>query len=385
MNNLLFISSLDISNNRTEFDGVTKKLLLEIRTFKQLGYRVDYIERNDGTAYIHRFDGTRDMIIKLCGVFYKDQSNIYKTLLTTIPQKQYSHIYIRYEGCHIAMSRFLYHISGSEVKVVAELPTYMGKWEPGTSLQGKLRFLLKRLIDKFMPMPFDYFITFDNHDRLFGKKTIKIENFTDVEKTPVRQTPTSKNELHLIGVAMMTPSHGFDRVIKGMSSYFKNNPSTKVYFHVVGGGMVADDWRKLSVQLGIDKYVIFEGIKSGQELDELFNNCHMGVATLAIFRKKCKKASELKIREYCARGIPFIYSADEPILKDKGFALKVPHDETEIDIYNIVQFIQNIDMSGISEQMHAFALKECSCISQLQKVFNYEKPEKKNQRYKVGN
>ena len=36
--NILFISSLDISGNRKESDGVTKKILLQIRTFTELGY-----------------------------------------------------------------------------------------------------------------------------------------------------------------------------------------------------------------------------------------------------------------------------------------------------------------------------------------------------------
>lgn len=48
-----------------------------------------------------------------------------------------------------------------------------------------------------------------------------------------QQNDTSK-ELHLIGVAEVHYWHGFDRLVRGLADYYRNNPEYKVYFHIVG-------------------------------------------------------------------------------------------------------------------------------------------------------
>lgn len=368
MKRLIYISDLDISGDKLLYEGVMKKMMLEIKTFQGMDYNVSYVYRKDGSAYLLHNEN-EIFLTTLLGQYYKDQSTIFKALRKILVPDDFSVIYLRYAGCSLNMTRFLkYMKTNKNILTLAELPTFMKKWEPGTSLSGIVKFIIKKLIDNYMPKAIDYVVTFDSHKKLFGKPTIQIENFVDVDSIKVRDFKTVNNEIHLLAVAMATPSHGFDRVIKGLADYYSNNPTRKVIFHIVGGGSVINQWKSLAQQLGVNDYIKFEGIKYGNELDSLFNSCQIGVASLAIFRKKCDKASELKIREYLSRGIPFIYSAFEPEIGGLEYLQKVPHNESPIDINNLIEFIDSIDFVKASSILRSFAENKCICASQFSKL-----------------
>ena len=165
---LLFLSSLDISGNRACSDGVTKKILLEIKTFRELGYSVEYIVRIDGKVYLVKNDGQKTELTYYDGVFYKTMARVYKVLRGSYEAPNV--IYVRYEGNSIEMWRFLAKMKRSHhnIKIIAELPTYMGKWEQGASAKSKLAFIIHRLTDVTYRMPIDYMVTFDNHNKIFG-------------------------------------------------------------------------------------------------------------------------------------------------------------------------------------------------------------------------
>lgn len=370
---LLFISSLDISDNRGKSDGVTKKILLQIKTFKELDFEVDYIYRLDGVVFLHK-DGEEYKLTHHEGVHYKTMTRTYSALISFCKDANYDIIYVRYEGNNLAMWRFLAQQKKKDkgTKILAELPTYMGKWDGKVSFRNKLAFIAKRVKDLAYRMPIDYFVTFNDSDRIFGYKTIKIENFSDVNALPIKSDLTEKNSFNIIAMAIMTPSHGFDRIIKGLHQYYadEKNIERPVYLHLVGDGAVLDDWEQLADSLNVRQYVIRHGLMHGRELDMLMDKCNVAAASLAIFRKKCDKASELKIREYTARGIPFFYSAHEPQIVNEKFCMKVPHDETPIDVEAIITFYSRLEKDSIAEQMHQFAIKNFSCLGQLKKVIN---------------
>lgn len=370
--NILFISSLDISGNRKESDGVTKKILLQIRTFSELGYNVDYIYRQDSKAFLFH-EGEPIFLTNHNGVHYKTMTNVYRSLIKISQTLHYDLVYIRYEGNNIPMWRFLSKIKNDnpETKIIAELPTFMKRWEPGTNLRGKIAFILHKIKDNLYRLPMDYIVTFDNHKRLFGYPTIQIENFADVEALPIKTNSEENGEFHILAMAKMTPSHGFDRILQGLYAYYQKNHNVNVILHLVGNGTILNQWQELTNRLSLNKYVVFHGALHGTVLDQLFDKCNMGAASLAIFRKGCAKASELKIREYTSRGLPFFYSAEEPQIKDQKFCLKVPHDETCIDIQSIIDFYDSINWEKEKYIMHNFAKNNFSCGSQLSRIISY--------------
>ena len=137
---------------------------------------------------------------------------------------------------------------------------------------------------------------------------------------------------------------------------------------MVGTGAVESEWLDLARNLNVSDSVVSHGLMYGNSLDDLFDICHVGSGALAIFRKKCKKASELKIREYTARGLPFFYSAEEPQIAHEKFCLRIPNDESPVDIQSVLYYYDIVMQTGAYNKMHQFALENFSCLSQLNEV-----------------
>lgn len=162
-------------------------------------------------------------------------------------------------------------------------------------------------------------------------------NGIKVSSLSIRKTPnwTTGDTLHLISVAQVARWHGLDRLIWGMA----NSDNSNIYLHIVGEGPAIPQLTALVSKKELEDKVIFHGFKTGEELDKMFNYCHIAVGSLGIHRKGLNETSELKAREYCARGIPFFCSSkDGDFPNDYPFRLTLPSDESPIDIETIYDF-----------------------------------------------
>lgn len=89
--------------------------------------------------------------------------------------------------------------------------------------------------------------------------------------------------------------------------------------------------------------MVFHGFTTGKVLDDLFDQCHLAVGSLGIHRKGLTQTPELKGREYCARGIPYIIACGDP-----DFPTNFPHifhlpaDERPIDIKQVLTFAKKV-------------------------------------------
>lgn len=172
----------------------------------------------------------------------------------------------------------------------------------------------------------------------FNKPHITIGNGIDVKSVKVRKPPSfTGKELRLLCVASVGPWHGLDRMLKGLALY---KGKAKIQLYVAGdGGKELQKLKTLVKDLMLEDNVVFTGFMSGSALDDLFNLSHIAIGTLGMHRKKMKEGSILKAREYCARGIPFLYDcSDADFPYDFPYILKVPADESPIDVEEIIQF-----------------------------------------------
>jgi hypothetical protein len=176
-------------------------------------------------------------------------------------------------------------------------------------------------------------------------KTLVITNGIgkDVLKKPLVHSPQKSEAFNLIGVANVAYWHGYDRVIIGLWEYYRKTAERRVYFHIVGDGAELPKLKKLTKKLKLEEYVVFDGPKHGEELDKMFEKMHVGIGALGNHRKKLLTTSELKIREYCARGIPFVSASYDPDFpKDFPFSLRIPSDESPIDIQKVISFYKEL-------------------------------------------
>ena len=130
-------------------------------------------------------------------------------------------------------------------------------------------------------------------------------------------------------------------------------------------------WTALVKQLGLEKEVVFHGVKYGTELDEMFDYVDVGIGTLGLYRKQFSFSSILKIREYCARGLPFVYAGDDPAFEGQtAFCMQVPNDDSIIDVQAVMSFAENMrDKAGVMEDMRRYASSNISWKVQMQKIF----------------
>ena len=179
-----------------------------------------------------------------------------------------------------------------------------------------------------------------------NKPHITIGNGIDLNKVKLR-TPAGYNgeELLLLAVANISRWHGIDRLIRALAVY---RGITRIILHLVGEGKEIENLKKLSYEYNVADNVIFHGFLSGVALDKLFDKCHIAVGSLGIHRKGLKMTSELKIREYTARGMPFIYSGfDADFNKEFPYCLDLPAGESVIRLEQIIEFTEKVYRDNI--------------------------------------
>lgn len=140
--------------------------------------------------------------------------------------------------------------------------------------------------------------------------------------------------LKLIAVANVSFWHGYDRMLRAMRTFLQGaNGERDVEFTLVGTGEEVDRLRSLAEELGLSDRVHFRGPLVGDDLLEAYCEHHLAVASLALHRKGLTRAAELKAREYCAVGIPFIASGDDvdfPEAVPFRFAVSLSEDDDEL-------------------------------------------------------
>lgn len=172
----------------------------------------------------------------------------------------------------------------------------------------------------------------------FNKPNITSGNGFEVESVLTRKPPQFKNELHLLIVAYTNRWHGLDRLLRGIAAY---SGTPDVMLHIAGDGSELPHLQKLTNELGIGNRVIFHGFTTGKDLDDLFNTCHIAVGSLGIHRKGLTQTSELKVREYCARGIPWIIACKDPDFpEDFPYIHRIPADESPVNMDEVVKFAE---------------------------------------------
>ncbi|WP_301662766.1 glycosyltransferase family 4 protein [Methanoculleus frigidifontis] len=166
---------------------------------------------------------------------------------------------------------------------------------------------------------------------------VTIENGFAVDSVPQRDAPAMRDgELRILCVANVSRWHGLDRLIRGIAAC---SGMPGIALHIAGGGPEIPRLRSLAGDLGISERVVFHGFLAGEDLSALFDRCHVAVGSLGMHRKGLTQTAELKAREYCARGIPYIMAcADPDFSADFPYILRVPPDESPIDIRSILAF-----------------------------------------------
>jgi hypothetical protein len=94
----------------------------------------------------------------------------------------------------------------------------------------------------------------------------------------------------------------------------------------------------------------------GAELESYFERVHLGVGTLALHRKNLTEAASLKVRDYAARGLPFMLAYhDKDVEQNEGllpFRLRLEEGEEPVHMETVIDFVRRIQaIPGAASQM----------------------------------
>ena len=291
----------------------------------------------------------------------------------------YDFLYIRYP---LALPSFLGFLrtakkANPNVLVVAEIATFPYRREFRT-LKRRALLLLDELGRWRLKRYVDAIVTFYGQSEIFGIPCIQMRNGIDVDRIRLRRAKPLQDELSMIAVGNFAERHGLDRVLLGMARYVKQDAAKRITLHLVGDGPAMPALTALTSELQIEDHVRFHGLKTGAELDEVFDEADVALDSLSIHRLHLPRSSSLKAREYCARGIPFVLASNDPDFPaDLPFVHRVPSDDSPLDVSALVAFqnrLQQTDRAA-SESIRRYAEENLTWDSKFEPLVHYLREE----------
>lgn len=318
------------------FLGVKKKMLGQAKALSLLGEKVELLCLD------------RSKLVAL--TFYNGKSTGINPLQPSVPVGDYytcliPHIeriaqnskafYIRFSG--IVDKQFvtcLDTIDLHKVPIFLDVPTY--PYENELSSEQKIidAAFKPELHGKFAAV---FCVTPpDDVDEIFGSPCHPSFNGINTAEIPCSPSGWHHDSFNIIAMGWLAHWHGFDRVISGLSGFITRFPDVEITLHVVGDGNHRVKLEEYTVEERCERQVHFWGSRDGQELNEIFSRCQLGVGSLGMHRQFLTKGEPLKTREYIARGFPVVLSYEDPLLKNKLPGLfKVAANDSKIDLVDL--------------------------------------------------
>lgn len=263
-------------------------------------------------------------------------------------------------------------------KILMEIPTYPYEGELTGSLTMFPFYFKDIFYRKELRRYVDRIVTFSEDEEIFGIPTIRTRNGIVVDDYEVVHNVKQDNVIRLIAVAIFQPSHGYERCIEGLANYYRDAQNQQIKLHMVGDGEEIQYYRDLVRKYHLEEYVIFHGKKSGNELEELYNEADIGISALGIYKRGLKRVSTLKTSEYLAKGLPVIVGFPEEIfqLEPTEYVCEFPNDESAIDMNRVIDFYHSVyadcaDGMDIHIDIHNYAKRMADMQMVMKPIIGY--------------
>jgi hypothetical protein len=195
--------------------------------------------------------------------------------------------------------------------------------------------------------------------RLVGGKipTTSISNGINVERvTQHRDIKFDGSELTIVLLAgSQAQWHGVDILLRSLSNW-AGDCTIKCFL----AGQITERQKQHALNL---PNVTVLASQYGAGLDRLMDQCHVGIGTLGFESSFLTQACPLKVREYWARGIPFIIAyEDADLINNKEMEplfLRVEVKDGVIDLKEVVSFAKRLYASdGIVVRLRELAARQ---------------------------
>ncbi|MCM3386844.1 hypothetical protein M3649_01710 [Ureibacillus chungkukjangi] len=378
---LLYIAFVDLENKHY---GVNNKILKQSKTFESNGYKTEIIVRNNGSIILLDTEGNETILSdkkknfknkKIQTVY--DKQNQYKVMHKYLEEnhKRYDACYFRYDLSSSSFINLLRVINAKVEKTIIEIPTFPYEEEYYASIAHKVKIFIDRLYRKKLKNYVNKIVTYYRTDSIFGIGTIETINGFDYSEVSSVSNRTLGKEINVIAVSSMRLWHGYERFIEGLYNYYQKGGNHKVILHLVGEGGELVKYKELVEKYKLQSNVIFHGILQGEELHCLFEKSDIGIDSLARHKTDISVLSSLKSREYGAKGIPFINSCKIDVIKDDfEYLLRVPENDSAINIESVIEFYNNIYSEGkekVIKNVRSYMENKTSMEASLKPIIDY--------------
>lgn len=328
--------------------GISKKILAQVKGLRQCGAEADLcclkiFEDGSKGRTVTDAEGNETVICRFgYGLKAKLRKRAdYSDIVSYVQKGGYGLVYIRYDinadPFTIALVRKLESLG---VRVVVEIPTfpYDGEFK-GQGLLMNLQLLLDKISRKSFFSHVDNIVLYSGPSKLWGCPVIHISNGIDFDNVGLARHGAAKPDgtpLKLLSVANIHLWHGLDRLIAGMAAH----KETACELHIVGDGLpqIIESYRVMAKELGIADKVKILGPMYGEALDKEFEWADLAVGSLGRHRSGIASIKTLKNREYAARGLGFFYSETDEDFDNAPYVLKIPADESPVDVNALESF-----------------------------------------------
>lgn len=344
---LLYLSTWDFSNEKT--DGVCKKMLAQVKVFENAGHQVDFIYIKDGVV-IYKEKGINREIATVGNI---KKTVAYLKMYRHIKKKKYDWIYNRYGMMDAFYFRVLKRLFQNGARIMIEIPAYPYQ---GERTEGFLQYLMFKWDQWYwgkLKTIVEIILTYSKHETIFGIPTMQIMNGLEVDKVhPISEKAESDDTVDLLIVANMQKHHGCERLLYGLKDYYSNGGERKILCHFVGEGIEKPYYESIVKEEQLSNNVIFYGAKSGEGLEEIYEKADIGICSLGCYKKNAFVSSELKSREYLAKGLPIITGVTIDLFeKNRGdYYLEFENNPENLNINTIIAFYDQIYASGRTKQ-----------------------------------
>ena len=232
--------------------------------------------------------------------FYKKNKSVLEAFSTRLPfinsqPKFYlkdelydaDYIYMRRPFvCNIFLRKMFKKLKtiNPNIKIIMEIPTYpyddeFAQIKLGWALLIKDKFNRKRLKGLV-----DRFAILTDEKEIWGMPTIKFKNGIDLDsiqkRIPIR---FHNDDIHICAVSTLQSWHGYERFIQGLHTYYQRDGKRKIICHIVGEGPEKELYKHLINKYKLNDNFVFEGFKSGVELDHIYNICTLSLGSFCFF------------------------------------------------------------------------------------------------------
>lgn len=285
-------------------------------------------------------------------------------------------IYMRQVRHDYPFVRYLKQIKkhNPNIKIIYEIPTYPYEFESRITPKNCHVTIKDRLNRRKLKKYVDRIVTFYDQEKIFGIPTIKLQNGFDFSALTINDEMIDKNAVHIIEVSTTASWHGYDRMIEGLYRYYSNGGQVDIKFHMVGDPL--PELVDLVHQYLLEDHVIFHGRQSGEALDQIYNQCVLGIDVLGGHRKDYPISSSLKSREYAAKGLPLVTSSPVDYMDEAfEYQLVIPYDDSPVDISTVIDFLhkcyRNKDVQEIRYYIRNYAKQKCDMQQTMLPLINY--------------